>query len=56
VAQAVDYLLLPKSKTGTYLGLANLNHRWVFVHIPRDWPSGDYKIRVRIAALKRGDP
>lgn len=52
VPQAVDYLILPKAKTGTYLGVAQLSHRWVSVHIPRDWPAGEYKIRARVAAVE----
>ena len=54
VPQAADYLTLPKAKTGTYLGVAQLHHRWVSVSVPKDWPAGEYKVRVRLAATAEG--
>lgn len=54
VPQAADYLSRPKSKTGTYLGLANLNHRWVSVPLPKNWPAGEYKVRALLAATEEG--
>jgi mono/diheme cytochrome c family protein len=54
VPQAADYLARPKSKTGTFLGVAHLNHRWVTVPVPADWPAGEYKVRARLAAPEEG--
>lgn len=46
-----EYLTQPKVKTGAYLAAANIQ-RWVNVRAPAQWPVGDYKARVRIAATK----
>jgi mono/diheme cytochrome c family protein len=54
VPQAADYLTLPKAKSGTYLGVAHLNHRWVSLPVPQSWPPGEYKVRARIAAPPEG--
>jgi hypothetical protein len=54
VPQAADYLTQPKAKSGTYLGVANLNHRWVTLPVPKDWPAGQYKVRARLAATDEG--
>ncbi len=56
VPQGVAYLTTPKSKTGTFLGIAHLPHRWVTLRIPKEWPAGDYKVRVCIAATNEADP
>jgi hypothetical protein len=54
VPQGADYLTLPKAKTGTYLGVARLPHRWVSVSVPKNWPAGEYKVRARLAATAEG--
>jgi hypothetical protein len=54
VPQAADYLTLPKAKSGTYLGVADLHHRWVHLPVPRNWPAGEYKVRACVAAPKDG--
>lgn len=54
VPQAADYLTLPKAKSGTYLGVANLHHRWVHLPVPKNWPAGEYKVRARVAAPPDG--
>ncbi len=56
IPQGVAYLTMPKSKTGSFLGIAYLPHRWVTIRVPGDWPPGDYKIRVCIAATDEGEP
>jgi hypothetical protein len=48
-----EYLTQPKVKTGAYLAAANIQ-RWVNVRVPAQWPVGEYKARVRIAATKEG--
>jgi hypothetical protein len=54
VPQAADYLTLPKVKSGTYLGVAALHHRWVHLPVPRNWPAGEYKVRACVAAPTDG--
>jgi hypothetical protein len=54
VPQAADYLTLPKAKSGTYLGVADLHHRWVSLPVPRNWPAGEYKVRACVAAPPDG--
>ncbi len=54
IPQAADYLTQPKAKTGTYLGVANLNHRWVSVPVPKEWPAGEYTVRARLACTEEG--
>ena len=54
VPQGADYLARPKGKTGTYLGVAHLNHRWVSVPMPKNWPAGEYKVRAMLAATEEG--
>jgi hypothetical protein len=46
------YLEHPLTKTGTFLTIddAYVNSRQIF-QLPGDWPSGDYVLRVRIAAM-----
>lgn len=46
------YVEHPLTKTGTFLTIddAYVNSRQLF-RIPNDWPSGDYVVRVRIAAM-----
>ena len=56
IPQGVDYLIKPKAKTGAFLGVAHLPHRWVTLRMPPDWPAGDYKARVCIAATEEGAP
>jgi mono/diheme cytochrome c family protein len=46
-----EYLTQPKVKTGAYLAAANIQ-RWVSVRVPGQWPVGEYKARVRLAATK----
>lgn len=56
VPQGVDYLTQPHVKTGAYLGVRDLPHRSVHLQIPSEWPAGEYKVRVRIAATGKADP
>ncbi len=54
VPQGADYLARPKSKSGTFLGVAHLNHRWVSVPVPKNWPAGEYRVRALVAATEEG--
>ncbi|MEI6715317.1 MAG: DUF1592 domain-containing protein [Verrucomicrobiota bacterium] len=51
VPYLVEYLTQPKAKTGAYLCAANIQ-RWVNAHVPDQWPAGEYKAKVRLAATK----
>ena len=48
-----EYLTQPKVKTGAYLAAANIQ-RWLNVRVPGQWPAGEYKARVRLAATREG--
>ena len=48
-----EYLTQQNVKTGAYLASANIQ-RWVSLNIPGQWPVGQYKAKVRIAATKEG--
>jgi mono/diheme cytochrome c family protein len=51
IPSIVDYLSLPKVRSGMYLsrGLAAIRGFTCFV--PGDWPDGEYRLRIRIASV-----
>ncbi|MEK0446842.1 MAG: hypothetical protein RLZZ399_2163 [Verrucomicrobiota bacterium] len=50
-----DYISLPHKDTGTYLTL-NLGHSLEKIEAGKDWPPGDYLLRVKIGALEDSAP
>lgn len=50
-----DYLKLPKKESGTYLTLC-YSHTLEKIDAQKDWPPGDYLLRVRIGALEDSEP
>jgi hypothetical protein len=51
IPSIVDYLSLPKVRSGVYL-VPGLNAAKAFTcSVPGDWPAGEYLLRVRIASV-----
>jgi hypothetical protein len=47
----VDYLSLPKIRTGAYLSPGMAATQSVVCSVPGDWPPGDYLMRIRVASV-----
>ncbi|RFC44920.1 MAG: Protein of unknown function DUF1592/DUF1588/DUF1587/ DUF1585/DUF1595/Planctomycete cytochrome C [Verrucomicrobia bacterium] len=47
----VDYLSLPKVRSGIYFTPAMSATRAFTCFVPNDWPAGDYLLRIRLAAV-----
>jgi hypothetical protein len=50
-----DYLNLPHKDTGTYLTVF-LGHSLEQIDAKKDWPPGDYLLRVKVGALEDSEP
>ena len=49
IPHLVDYLSLPKFRSGVYLSGGTDATRSITCAVPGDWPAGDYRLRVRAA-------
>jgi hypothetical protein len=47
----VEYLSLAKARTGAYLSIGMSATRAITCFVPGDWPAGDYRLRIRLAAV-----
>ena len=51
VPSIVDYLSLPKVRSGVYLASGLAATKGVMCALNGDWPAGDYRLRIRIALV-----